>query len=99
MTAPKRILKTEQPGSNIHAFIGSTKTVQRNHELYKNMMKENNRREVRTDADRRTRKRKKYLVSVFFSGKGELSELTLGLLQYNKKKLEQDRMVHEKAVI
>ena len=43
--------------------------------------------------------RKKYLVSVFFSGKGELSELTLGLLQYNKKKLEQDRMVHEKAVI
>ena len=28
-----------------------------------------------------------------------LSELTLGLLQYNKKKLEQDRMVHEKAVI
>ncbi len=42
-------------------------------------------------------KRKKYLVSVFFSGKEDVSELTLGLLQYNKKKLEQNHMEKEKT--
>ncbi len=42
-------------------------------------------------------KRKKYLATVFYSGKGDLPELTLGLLQYNKKKLEQNRMDKEKT--
>ena len=36
-----------------------------------------------------------FRVCVFFSGDGELPELTLSLLQYNKKKIEQNRMEKE----
>ena len=40
-------------------------------------------------------KSKKYQVCVFHSGADDLSELTLSLLQYNKKKIEQNRMEKE----
>ena len=40
--------------------------------------------------------KKKYLVSVFFSGHEDIEELTRDLLQYNRKKIEEDSIAAEK---
>ena len=42
-------------------------------------------------------KARKYRVCVFRSGCADLSDMTLSLLQYNRKKLEQNRMENEAA--
>ena len=41
-------------------------------------------------------KQKKYLVSVFFSGHEDIEELTRDLLQYNRKKIEENNIAAEK---
>lgn len=41
-------------------------------------------------------KKKKYLVSVFFSGHEDIEELTRNLLQYNRKKIEENSIAAEK---
>lgn len=41
-------------------------------------------------------KQKKYLVSVFFSGHEDIEELTRDLLQYNRKKIEEDSIATER---
>ena len=41
-------------------------------------------------------KEKKYLVSVFFSGHEDIEELTRDLIQYNRKKTEENSVAAEK---
>ena len=42
---------------------------------------------------------RKYRVAVYYSGWEDISVLTLGILQYNKKKLEQDTMEMEASLL
>ncbi len=41
-------------------------------------------------------KQKKYFISVFFSGHEDMEELTRDLLQYNRKKIEEQHIAAEK---
>ena len=41
-------------------------------------------------------KQKKYLVSVFYSGHEDLEQLSRDLLQYNRKKIEENSIAAEK---